>query len=100
MVLLAIGSLGACSDDSEDDADDAISDVLVDEEFPGDAIDAACNRLDATSGDDDTARAIEVLGALTEIGGSELAAETLRQAVIDRCPEWADAVSAAIATGG
>jgi hypothetical protein len=96
VAVLAVATLGACSDDTTEDADDPISNVIVDEEFPGDALDATCNRLDATSGDDDTARAAEVFADLIEIGGEESAAVTLRQATIDRCPEWYDAVEAAI----
>lgn len=93
----AIVSLGlvACSDDG-DDADDATT-VAVDEDFPGDALDATCARLEAADGDDQEAIAAALLDELIELGDAQLAINTLELAVIDRCPDWSDAVTAAIA---
>lgn len=93
MAVLPLLVLGACSDD-EDDATDGT--VVVDEDFPGDALDATCARLEAGEGDDQEAIAAALLDELTEVGGVELAVNTLELAVIDRCPEWSDAVTAAI----
>ena len=74
--------------------------MVVDEDFPGDALDAACARLDAGDEADDegerevTARTL--LDELIRLGDTELAVNTLELAVIDRCPEWSEAVTAAI----
>lgn len=87
-------ALAACSGDDDDVTTDGT--VAVDEDFPGDALDATCARLDAAEGDDREAIAAELLDELAQLGGSELAANTMELAVIDRCPEWADAVTAAL----
>lgn len=83
--------LGACSDDESNSTE------IVGEDFPGDTLDATCARLDAGEGDDQEAIAAALLDELIERGGEEPAVNTLRMATVDRCPEWADAVDAAIA---
>ena len=87
-------ALAACSDDDDDVTTDGT--VAVDEDFPGDALDATCARLDAAEGDDQEAIAAALLDELAQLGDPELAANTMELAVIDRCPEWADAVTAAL----
>jgi hypothetical protein len=91
VTLTAVG-LAACSGD--DDATDGT--VAVDEDFPGDALDATCARLEAAEGDDQEAIAAALLDELVQLGDPQLAVNTMEQAVVDRCPEWADAVTAAI----
>lgn len=94
LAALPLLVLGACSDDEDDTSDGT---VVVDEDFPGDTLDAACARLDAADGDDREATAAALLDELIEVGGAELAINTLEMAVVDRCPEWSDAVTAAVA---
>ena len=96
MVLsLAAVGLAACSDDGDDDdATDAT--VVVDADFPGDALDATCARLDAAEGEDQAAIAAALLDELIGLGDVDMAVNTMELAVIDRCPEWSDAVTAAI----
>lgn len=91
--------LGACSDD-DGDAEDELSDVLVDEDFPGDTFDAACARLEASEGATQEERAATVLEELIQLGDEAAAIETLELATVDACPDWTDAVSAAVAARG
>ena len=93
VAAIAVG-FSACSDDGDDGDTDGT--VAVDEDFPGDALDATCARLDAAEGDDQVAVATALLDELIQLGDTELAVNTLELAVIDRCPEWSDAVTAAI----
>lgn len=92
--MASIG-VAACSDDADDDASSDAT-VAVDEDFPGDALDAACARLDAEDAGDRDATARELLDELIRLGDTELAVNTLELAVIDRCPEWSEAVTAAV----
>lgn len=93
LAALPLLVLSACSDD-----DDATDDtVVVDEDFPGDTLDATCARLEAAEGDDREAIAAALLDELIEVGGVELAVNTMEMAVVDRCPDWSDAVTAAVA---
>ena len=98
MSLLVV-TLGACSgdDDADDDGEAPEGTVAVDEDFPGDALDAACARLEAGDGEDRDAVARALLAELVALGDARLAVNTLEMAVIDRCPDWADAVGAAVA---
>lgn len=98
LALVPFVVLSACSDDG-DDSDDGTTDgtVVVDEDFPGDALDATCARLEAGEGDDQEAIALALLDELIERGGQELAVNTVEMAVVDRCPDWSDAVTAAVA---
>lgn len=99
MVALVAVGVAACSDDTDDAAAPEPT-VAVDEDFPGDALDAACARLNAADASGDPADREEaargLLAELIQLGETELAVNTLEQAVIDRCPEWSDAVTAAI----
>ena len=95
--IVSLG-LGACSGD-DDDADTAPeATAAVDEDFPGDALDATCARLKAGAGDDQEAVATALLDELIALGDAQLAINTLELAVIDRCPDWSEAVTAAIAS--
>lgn len=93
LALVPLLALAACSGD--DDTTEGT--VLVDEDFPGDSLDAACARLEGAEGDDREAIAADLLDELIGLGGEELAINTLEMAVIDACPDWADPVDAAIA---
>lgn len=97
--LLVVSTLsllvtGACSDDDEDASDGTL---LVDEDFPGDSLDATCARLEGAEGDDQEAIAAALLDELIALGDEQLAVNTLEMAVVDACPDWADPVDAAIA---
>ena len=92
--IVALG-LAACSDD-DDDVPEATT--AVDEGFPGDALDATCARLEAADGDDKEAVAVALLDELIQLGDAQLAINTLEFAVIDRCPDWSEAVTAAVAS--
>jgi hypothetical protein len=94
-VVITAAGLAACSDGDDDDA--TTPTAVVDEDFPGDALDATCARLEAADGTDQEAIAAALLDELIRLGDAELAINTLELAVIDRCPEWSDAVTAAIA---
>lgn len=95
VVALTSLALTACSGDDDDEpASDAT--VVVDEDFPGDVLDATCARLEAGVGDDRETIALALFDELSEVADPVIVANTLEAAVIDRCPEWADAVTAAI----
>lgn len=95
----AIVSLGLVSCSDDDDADTAPeATTAIDEDFPGDALDATCARLEAADGDDQEAVAAALLDELIQLGDAQLAINTLELAVIDRCPDWSEAVTAAIAS--
>lgn len=93
LAIVPIVALTACSGDDDDTTEGT---VAVDEDFPGDALDATCARLDAAEGDDQEAIALALLDELIARGGQELAVNTMEMAVVDRCPEWSDAVTAAV----
>lgn len=84
--------LAGCSDD------DASTDgtVVVDDDFPGDSLDATCARLEAADGDDREAIAGALIDELSQVADPQIVINTLEMAVVDRCPDWADAVTAAI----
>ena len=93
----AIVSLGLVACSGDDDADSAPeATVAVDGDFPGDALDATCARLEAADGDDQEAIAATLLDELIQLGDAQLAINTMELAVIDRCPDWSEAVTAAI----
>lgn len=94
----AIVSLGlaSCSDDDADADPATEATAAVDEDFPGDALDATCARLEAAAGDDREAIAAALLDELIELGDAQLAINTMELAVIDRCPDWDEAVTTAI----
>lgn len=94
---LTVIALGACSDGTDDDDGAPAGTVAVDEDFPGDALDATCARLEAGAGEDRDAIARALLSELVALGDERLTVNTLEMAVVDRCPEWADAVTAAVA---
>ena len=94
-IVAATALFGACSDDG--DVESELSDVLVDEDFPGDAFDAACARLEAAEGGTQEERAARVLDELIALGDEATAIETLELATVDKCPDWTDAVTAAVA---
>lgn len=96
-LALSATALSACSDDGDDDTD---GNAFVDEDFPGDSLDATCARLEAATGDDMEARAATVLDELISLGDEEAAVNTIRMATIDRCADWSDAVTAAIEARG
>lgn len=94
LAILPILALTACSDDGDDTTDGA---AVVDEDFPGDTLDAVCARLDSAEGDDPDAVALALLDELIERSGDVQASiDTMNLAVVDRCPEWSDPVTAAI----
>ena len=96
----AIVSVGLVSCSDGDDADTAAPEATtaIDEDFPGDALDATCARLEAADGADQEAVAAALLDELIQLGDAQLAINTLELAVIDRCPDWSEAVTAAIAS--
>lgn len=96
VAAIAIVPLGlvACSDDDPDTAPEATA--AVDEDFPGDALDATCARLEAADGDDQEAVAAALLDELMQRADAQLVINTMELAVVDRCPDWAEAVTAAI----
>lgn len=83
--------LAACSDD------DTPTVETVEDDFPGDAFDAACALLERTESDDRQTTLDAVLDALIERAGEETAVNTLELAVADRCPDWQDELDEALA---
>lgn len=90
-LLIVVAPLAACS------SDDAPSVGTLEDDFPGDAFDAACALLERTEADDRQAALDAVLASLTDRAGEETAINTLQLAVVDRCPDWQPELDTALA---
>lgn len=99
VAIVVVGLIGptavaGCSSDDDDSPDVAV--VTLDDDFAGDAFDAACELLERSDTGDPVATVDAVLGVLAESADVATAENTLEIAVADRCPDWQDALDAAL----
>ena len=87
-----------CSNGDEDaTGDTTVSLATLEDDFPGDAFDAACALLERSVSDDQVTTVDAVLDALADDSDEATAENTLEIAVADRCPDWQEALDEALA---
>lgn len=101
VIVGLVGSvvIGGCSNDDNVAGDDEVTIpvVTLEDDFAGDAFDAACALLERSDGGDPVATVDAVLDRLADNADEATARNTLELAVADRCPDWQEPLDEALA---